>query len=135
MLDHASFCVTAWAGPTLIGVACSVPDFPYACTLSDVAVDTLIPRRVLGKTLAARTKARLGTRCGIRLVAAPKPARYDSKLGFTRNGRVGSWARVKPREAAWDRNSSPDWPYGWRAGGPWDSDPVRCAERTPPKER
>ncbi len=38
MTKNSNFMVTVWAEEELIGIACSMKDFHYACYLSDLAV-------------------------------------------------------------------------------------------------
>jgi ribosomal protein S18 acetylase RimI-like enzyme len=85
MLKHASLLCTAWDGARLVGVARSVTDFCYCCYLSDLAVDAAYQRRGIGKELIRRTQARLGPRCLMVLLAAPKATEYYPAIGFTRH--------------------------------------------------
>jgi len=82
MLDHADLLCTAWDGEKLVGLARSVTDFEYCCYLSDLAVDQAYQRAGIGKKLIAETKARLGPRAMIILLAAPKAEGYYPKIGF-----------------------------------------------------
>lgn len=87
MIENANLIVTAWDGETLVGVARSVTDFSYACYLSDLAVDTDYQRRGIGRELIHRTRAALGPRCKIRLIAAPEATNFYRRLGFEHNER------------------------------------------------
>lgn len=85
MLAHANLLCTAWDDERLIGVARSVTDFSYCCYLSDLAVDAAHQRRGIGRGLLRLTQSKLGPRCTIILLAAPKAETYYPRLGFTRH--------------------------------------------------
>ena len=85
MVKHGNLCVTAWKGPTLIGVARSLTDFHYACYMSDLAVDLAYQHSGVGRKLIAVTQAQLGPECKIRLLAAPAAVAYYPKIGFVHN--------------------------------------------------
>lgn len=85
MIKHADLLVTAWQDDLLIGVARSVTDFLYCCYLSDLAVDQNHQRSGIGRELIRRTRARLGPKCMLILLAAPAAAGYYPHLGFTRH--------------------------------------------------
>ena len=82
MLRHANLLCTAWHGAQLVGVARSVTDFEYCCYLSDLAVDREYQKRGIGRKLIELTKARLGPRANLILLAAPKAVEYYPKIGF-----------------------------------------------------
>jgi GNAT superfamily N-acetyltransferase len=83
MLRHANLLCTAWDGDRLIGVARSVTDFSYCCYLSDLAVDVAYQSQGVGKELIRLTQSRLGPKCKIILLAAPKAESYYPKIGFS----------------------------------------------------
>ena len=85
MVANANLLVTAWHGSQLIGVARSVTDFAYCCYLSDLAVDERFQKRGIGRQLIRETQQRLGPKCKIILLAAPKAVDYYPKVGFTRH--------------------------------------------------
>jgi len=85
MVANANLFVTAWRGTQLIGVARSVTDFAYCCYLSDLAVDERFQKRGIGRQLIRETQQRLGPKCKIILLAAPKAVDYYPKVGFTRH--------------------------------------------------
>ncbi|MGA2137808.1 MAG: GNAT family N-acetyltransferase [Verrucomicrobiia bacterium] len=85
MVANANLLVTAWHGAQLIGVARSVTDFAYCCYLSDLAVDEKFQKSGIGRQLIHETRLRLGPRCRIVLLAAPKAVDYYPKVGFTRH--------------------------------------------------
>jgi GNAT superfamily N-acetyltransferase len=87
MLANADVTITAWDGPTLVGVARSVTDFAYCCYLSDLAVDVAYQRRGIGVELIVQTQAQLGPRCKIILLAAPAAADYYGHIGFDHHPR------------------------------------------------
>jgi GNAT superfamily N-acetyltransferase len=82
MLRHANLLCTAWNGELLVGVARSVTDFAYCCYLSDLAVDQAYQKRGIGRALIDLTRAQLGPRALLILLAAPKAEGYYPKLGF-----------------------------------------------------
>jgi GNAT superfamily N-acetyltransferase len=82
MLRHANLLCTAWDGELLVGVARSVTDFAYCCYLSDLAVDEAYQKRGIGRGLIELTRAQLGPRALLILLAAPKAEGYYPKLGF-----------------------------------------------------
>jgi ribosomal protein S18 acetylase RimI-like enzyme len=82
MLRHANLIVTAWDGELLVGVSRSLTDFGYACYLSDLAVRESYQKRGIGRELIRHTRAALGPRCKIILLAAPAAVGYYPKLGF-----------------------------------------------------
>lgn len=83
MLQHGNLTVTAWDGPELVGVARSLTDFGNVCYLADLAVRVSHQRQGIGRELLQRTKAALGPKCNIVLLAAPKAVDYYPHLGFT----------------------------------------------------
>ena len=85
MVANANLLATAWHGAQLIGVARSVTDFAYCCYLSDLAVDEKFQKSGIGRQLIHETRRRLGPRCRIVLLAAPKAVDYYPKVGFTRH--------------------------------------------------
>ena len=85
MVANANLLATAWHGAQLIGVARSVTDFVYCCYLSDLAVDEKFQKSGIGRQLIHETRLRLGPRCRIVLLAAPKAVDYYPKVGFTRH--------------------------------------------------
>jgi GNAT superfamily N-acetyltransferase len=87
MVANANLTVTAWDGDALVGVSRSVTDFTYACYLSDLAVDVAYQRAGIGRALIDVTRAAVGPRCKVRLLAAPAAAEYYPRIGFTHNDR------------------------------------------------
>ena len=83
MVGNANLTVTAWNGARLVGVARSVTDFAYCCYLSDLAVDEKLQRSGIGRALIRETQKKLGPRCNIILLAAPKAVDYYPRVGFS----------------------------------------------------
>ena len=83
MLEHGNLLCTAWEGDTLIGVSRSVTDFSYCCYLSDLAVDEAYQAKGVGTELIRLTQSKLGPKCKIILLAAPKAVDYYPRIGFT----------------------------------------------------
>lgn len=82
MLAHANLLCTAWDGEKLVGVARSLTDFAYCCYLADLAVDAAYQRRNIGRELLRLTRARLGPKAMLILLAAPKAETYYPRVGF-----------------------------------------------------
>ena len=89
MLRHANLVITAWDGPLLVGIARSFTDFGYVCYLADLAVRDSHQRLGIGLELIRRTRAALGPRAKITLLAAPQAVDYYPRIGFTRH--ESSW--------------------------------------------
>ncbi len=85
MLANADLTVTAWEGDRLVGVARSVTDFSYCCYLSDLAVDAGYQRQGIGRELIRKTRALLGSKCKLILLAAPNASSYYPKIGFAKH--------------------------------------------------
>jgi GNAT superfamily N-acetyltransferase len=85
MLQHANLVVTAWQADRLVGLSRTLTDFLYVGYLSDLAVARSHQRLGIGKQLIAKTRAKLGPRSMLVLLAAPKAVDYYPKLGFTRH--------------------------------------------------
>jgi GNAT superfamily N-acetyltransferase len=82
MLRNANLLVTARLAGKLVGVARSVTDFTYCCYLSDLAVDEALQKQGIGRELIRRTRAELGPRCTLILLAAPAAVDYYPRLNF-----------------------------------------------------
>lgn len=87
MLENNNLMVSAWDGDKLIGIARSLTDFHYCCYLSDLAVDQSYQRQGVGRQLQVLTKAQLGKKCKLVLLASPAAANYYGKVGYTHNER------------------------------------------------
>jgi GNAT superfamily N-acetyltransferase len=96
MLAHANLLWTAWDADKLIGVARSVTDFSYCCYLSDLAVDLAYQHQGIGKELIRRTQAKLGPKCKLILLAAPKAVSYYPKIGFAQHNSAWVLDRKDP---------------------------------------
>lgn len=97
MIRHADLIVTAWSGEAMVGIARTLTDFQYVAYLADLAVDAALQRRGIGRELVRRTKAMLGPRCFITLLAAPAADGYYGRIGFERH--TGAWIQRPPRPA------------------------------------
>jgi GNAT superfamily N-acetyltransferase len=86
MMRHANLVVTAWAGDLLVGISRSLTDFSYVAYLADLAVRDTHQKLGVGRELIARTRAEMGPRSMIVLLAAPAAVDYYPKLGFTKHG-------------------------------------------------
>lgn len=85
MLRHANLVVTAWHARKLVGLARTLTDFVYVGYLADLAVHAGYQRRGIGKGLIARTRAEMGPKSTLVLLAAPRAAEYYPHVGFTRH--------------------------------------------------
>jgi predicted N-acetyltransferase YhbS len=85
MLAHANLVVTAWEGEAMVGIARTLTDFSYVGYLSDLAVRASHQRLGIGIGLIEKTRARMGPRSMLVLLAAPGAAGYYPKIGFTRH--------------------------------------------------
>lgn len=86
MIRHANLVVTAWDGDAMVGISRSMTDFSYVAYLADLAVRDTHQKLGIGRELIARTRAEMGPRSMIVLLAAPAAVDYYPKLGFTQHG-------------------------------------------------
>ena len=86
MIRHANLVVTAWDGELMVGISRSLTDFTYVAYLADLAVRDTHQKLGIGRELIARTRAEMGPRSMIVLLAAPAAVHYYPKLGFTQHG-------------------------------------------------
>ncbi len=86
MIRHANLVVTAWEGDVMVGISRSLTDFSYVAYLADLAVRDTHQKLGIGRELIARTRAEMGPRSMIVLLAAPAAVDYYPKLGFTKHG-------------------------------------------------
>jgi ribosomal protein S18 acetylase RimI-like enzyme len=87
MIRNSNLVVTARNGGQLVGIARARTDFHYACYLSDLAVDKRFQNRGIGKRLQSTKQAKLGPRCTLILLAAPRANEYYEKIGYSNNPR------------------------------------------------
>ena len=85
MLEHANLIITAWDGNHLVGISRSFTDFVQVAYLADLAVDESYQKQGIGKRLIEETRNRLGERCKIVLIAAPKATGYYGPIGFEKH--------------------------------------------------
>jgi ribosomal protein S18 acetylase RimI-like enzyme len=85
MLRHANLVVTAWDGELLVGISRTLTDFSYTGYLADLAVRESHQRRGIGVELIRQTRARMGPRSHLVLLAAPRAVDYYPRIGFTRH--------------------------------------------------
>ncbi len=82
MLRHANLVITAWDGDLLVGIARTLTDFAYVGYLADLAVRASHQRAGIGARLIEETRARMGPRSMLTLLAAPAAREYYPGLGF-----------------------------------------------------
>lgn len=85
MLRHAQLMATAWEGHRLVGAARTLTDFSYVAYLADLAVDAGCQRQGVGRRLIEETRAALGPRVLLVLLAAPAAQGYYPRIGFSRH--------------------------------------------------
>lgn len=84
MLAGADLIISAWDGPTLVGISRALTDFCYCCYLSDLAVDGAYQKEGIGRELVRLTREAIGEEAALILLSAPGAMEYYPKLGFTR---------------------------------------------------
>ena len=83
MVANADLMVCARDGAgMLVGVARSMTDFSYCCSLSDIAVDAAFQHQGIGKELIHRTHRAAGEQCTVLLLSAPAAMDYYPKVGM-----------------------------------------------------
>lgn len=82
MYTHANLVITAWDGPTLVGIARSLTDYCYCCYLSDLAVKKAYQKKGIGKKLIALTKKKIGEDAMLLLLSAASAMEYYPKIGL-----------------------------------------------------
>lgn len=85
MMSNANLVLTAWDSGLPVGIARSLTDFGYVCYLADLAIRESHQKLGIGLELIRRTRAALGPRAMIVLIAAPQAVDYYPKIGFTRH--------------------------------------------------
>ncbi|MBI3897259.1 MAG: GNAT family N-acetyltransferase [Gammaproteobacteria bacterium] len=85
MIRHANLVVTAWDGSLLVGISRTLTDFSYTGYLADLAVRKSHQHRGIGTMLIEQTRAKMGPRSKLVLLAAPKAVDYYPKIGFSRH--------------------------------------------------
>jgi GNAT superfamily N-acetyltransferase len=98
MIGSANLVVTAWDGPILVGIARTLTDFGYVGYLADLAVRRRYQRHGVGRALIEKTRARMGPRSMLVLLAAPAAAGYYPHIGF------------HPHPSAWTLGASDPFP-------------------------
>jgi predicted N-acetyltransferase YhbS len=85
MQQHGNLQITAWDNDLLVGISRSLTDFGYVCYLADLAIRDSHQKQGIGLELIHLTRAALGPRAMIVLLAAPQAVEYYPKIGFTRH--------------------------------------------------
>ena len=83
MIENANLVVTAWDGDELVGISRTLTDFVYAGYLSDLAVHARCQRQGIGIGLIEKTRAAMGPKSKLILLAAPAAVDYYPRIGFT----------------------------------------------------
>ena len=95
MLANATHVLTAWDGGRLVGIARSLSDSGFACLLSDLAVDPEYAGQGIGKELVTRTKAAVGPRVTVYLLATPETEGFCREIGMESVGGYFQLARTE----------------------------------------
>nr|WP_294874469.1 GNAT family N-acetyltransferase [uncultured Pedobacter sp.] len=82
MYKHSNLVVTAWHDDKLVGIARSLTDFCHCCYLADLAVSATYQKSGIGKELVKLTKATIGDKSMLLLLAAPTAIEYYPKIGM-----------------------------------------------------
>ena len=82
MMAHGNLTMTAWDGDLVVGIARTMTDFLYVGYLADLAVRETHQRQGLGVELIRQTRARMGPRAHLVLLAAPAAKAYYGPIGF-----------------------------------------------------
>ena len=85
MLANSNLIVSAWEADKLVGIARSMTDFHYSCSLSDLALCRSVQKQGIGRKLQGITQEQLGSRCKIIVIAAPAANIYYEHIGFINN--------------------------------------------------
>jgi ribosomal protein S18 acetylase RimI-like enzyme len=85
MQQYGNLQITAWDNDLLVGISRSMTDFGYICYLADLAIRDSHQKQGIGLELIRLTRAALGPRANIVLIAAPQAVDYYPKIGFTRH--------------------------------------------------
>jgi len=83
MMTHANLVVTAWDGDELVGISRTMTDFAYVGYLADLAVHARCQRQGIGIGLIEHTRAAMGPKSKLILLAAPAAVDYYPRIGFT----------------------------------------------------
>jgi ribosomal protein S18 acetylase RimI-like enzyme len=83
MMQHANLVVSAWDGDELVGISRTLTDFVYVGYLSDLAVHARCQRQGIGIGLIEQTRAAMGPKSKLILLAAPAAVDYYPRIGFT----------------------------------------------------
>ncbi|HUR20217.1 MAG TPA: GNAT family N-acetyltransferase [Vicinamibacterales bacterium] len=83
MMQHANLVVSAWDGDELVGISRTLTDFVYVGYLSDLAVHARCQRQGIGIGLIEQTRAAMGPKSKLILLAAPAAVDYYPRVGFT----------------------------------------------------
>ena len=96
MMQNANLVVTAWDGDALVGISRTLTDFVYVGYLSDLAVHERWQRQGIGIGLIERTRAAMGPKSKLILLAAPAAVDYYPRIGFTHHPQAWILAATDP---------------------------------------
>lgn len=83
MMRNANLVVSAWDGDELVGISRTLTDFVYVGYLADLAVHGRCQRQGIGIGLIQHTRAAMGPKSKLILLAAPAAVDYYPRIGFT----------------------------------------------------
>ncbi|MEO6223366.1 MAG: GNAT family N-acetyltransferase [Vicinamibacterales bacterium] len=96
MMHHANLVVSAWDGSELVGISRTLTDFVYVGYLSDLAVHARCQRQGIGIGLIENTRAAMGPKSKLILLAAPAAVDYYPRIGFTHHPQAWILAATDP---------------------------------------
>jgi predicted N-acetyltransferase YhbS len=96
MMHHANLVVSAWDGDELVGISRTLTDFVYVGYLSDLAVHARCQRQGIGIGLIEQTRAAMGPKSKLILLAAPAAVDYYPRIGFTHHPQAWILSAMDP---------------------------------------
>ena len=96
MMRHANLVVTAWNRDELVGISRTLTDFVYVGYLSDLAVHARYQRQGVGVGLIKETRAQMGPKSKLILLAAPAAVYYYPRIGFTHHPQAWMLSATDP---------------------------------------
>ena len=103
MMRHANLVVSAWEGDELVGISRTLTDFVYVGYLSDLAVHARCQRQGIGVGMIEQTRAAMGPKSKLILLAAPAAVDYYPRIGFTHHPQAWILSATDPFPTAASR--------------------------------
>lgn len=95
MYDNSNLVISAWDDEKLVGVVRAITDSVWYTFLADLAVDPEYKKLGIGRKLIELIKAKVGEQTCIILLSVPTAMEYYPKVGFIKDDRAFSIARIK----------------------------------------